>query len=620
MSIVLEQLSKRFGSQTVVDQVSLQVADGELFVLRGASGSGKSTILRLIAGLTPPDGGRVLLRGRDVGDLPPQRRGTGFVFQNYSIFQHMSVGENIEFGLKIRKVPAAERARRREELLELVDLGGMGSRLADQLSGGQQQRVALARALAYEPGVLLLDEPFGALDVKIRTQLRRSLKEIQKRLGVTTIFVTHDQEEAFELADRVGVIARGRLLEVGTAEALYARPRTLYVATFLGAGNVLVGRARGGQAHFGPLCLPIPAQVPHEDDSRVHLLFRPEDVALGGAPPPPGALVLGRGRIVAQSFSGPLRRVRLQLPALGVTRQLAPPLPFGLEAMQIEALLPASTPIADGELWATLRAWHILEQSPPRLLVCDSGKGPTVLLGLARHLVEKLDASATLLGVGDNAEAAAALRQEIVRRQEEEGLVPADVQVRHGHHAGEIAAKQAETPHDFLVLAASDRPGSHPERLGSTVLALLERSDTPLLIVKGERRELRRLLVCTAAGEPGKRDVSFGGRLARRLGAVVTVLLVTRGAGEPAPFETAHLERAAATLRALGVANQVRVRKAASPVEGILAEAREGDHDLVIVGGHGPRSRSFFGRDDITLQVLSGTDRSVLVIPVHESA
>ena len=163
MSIVLDRLTKRFGSQTIVDQVSLEVADGEFFVLLGASGSGKSTILRLIAGLTQPDAGRILLQGRDVTHLPPQQRDTGFVFQNYSIFRHMSVADNIEFGLRIRRVPPAERARRREELLDLVDLAGLGARYADQLSGGQRQRVALARALAYEPNVLLLDEPFGAL-------------------------------------------------------------------------------------------------------------------------------------------------------------------------------------------------------------------------------------------------------------------------------------------------------------------------------------------------------------------------------------------------------------------------------------------------------------------------
>src|SRR3954447_16745574 len=246
MSIRLEQLAKSFDGQRVVKPTSLEVLDGELFVLLGASGSGKSTILRLIAGLSAPDSGRIWLHGRDVTDLQPQERGIGFVFQNYSIFRHMSVAENIEFPLKIRKVAKAEREKRREQLLDLVGLGGLGNRYASQLSGGQQQRVALARALVYEPSVLLLDEPFGALDVKIRGQLRRNLKAIQRRLGVTTILVTHDQEEAFELAGRIGVVERGRLLEVGDPEALYARPRSLAVATFLGGGTILAARAQGG--------------------------------------------------------------------------------------------------------------------------------------------------------------------------------------------------------------------------------------------------------------------------------------------------------------------------------------------------------------------------------------
>src|SRR5215472_5131966 len=285
MSIVLESITKRYAGHLTVDHVSLEVADGEFFVLLGASGSGKSTILRMIAGLTPLEGGRIMLHGEDVTDLPPQDRGAGFVFQNYSIFRHMSVAENIEFGLKVRKAPAAERAAKREELLDLVGLAGMGKRFVDQLSGGQQQRVAVARALAYNPDVLLLDEPFGALDVKIRSQLRRSLREIQQKLKVTTMLVTHDQEEAFELADRIGILERGRLLETGDGESLYSKPRTLFAATFLGAGTVLVGRARSDKAHFGSLSLPIPDEVPHDEGARVQLLFRPEQVSLSSAAP-----------------------------------------------------------------------------------------------------------------------------------------------------------------------------------------------------------------------------------------------------------------------------------------------------------------------------------------------
>lgn len=321
MSISLDRIIKTFGSHLVVDRISLELANGEFFVLLGASGSGKSTVLRLIAGLVSPDSGRIRLHGSDVTELAPQRRGTGFVFQNYSIFRHMSVAENVEFGLRIRKIPKDERTRKREELLDLVGLAGLDRRYANQLSGGQLQRVALARALAYEPGVLLLDEPFGALDSKIRTQLRRSFKEIQQRLRVTTILVTHDQEEAFELADRIGVIEKGRLLETGCPESLYARPKSLFVATFLGAGTVLVGKANAGYAHFGSLSLPIPSETPHEDGARAQVLFRPEQVALTADKPDDGMPVIGRGKILEQTFSGPIRRVRLQLQHIPGTRR-----------------------------------------------------------------------------------------------------------------------------------------------------------------------------------------------------------------------------------------------------------------------------------------------------------
>src|SRR4051812_16750493 len=198
MSISLNDVTKNFGDQEVVKGLSLEINQGELFVLLGSSGSGKSTLLRMIAGLTRLDAGQICLGERDVTNLPTQQRGVGFVFQNYSLFKHMTVSENIAFGLEIRRMPRAQRKQRVQELLDLIDLSEYGNRMPSQLSGGQQQRVALARALAPEPEVLLLDEPFGALDVKIRSQLRQNLREIQQRLGITAILVTHDQDEAFE--------------------------------------------------------------------------------------------------------------------------------------------------------------------------------------------------------------------------------------------------------------------------------------------------------------------------------------------------------------------------------------------------------------------------------------
>ena len=247
MSIVLEHLTKSYGGLSVVRDVSLEIGDGELCVFLGPSGSGKSTILRIVAGLTDSDSGRVLLHGRDVTRVPPQKRGVGFVFQHYALFRHMTIAENVEFALRVRRVAPAERAQRRDELLEMVGLGGYGTRRPDQLSGGQQQRVALARALAHRPEVLLLDEPFGALDARIRAEIRSTVRRIQRELGVTMIFVTHDQEEAFELADRIAVLNHGRLLERGSPRELYLHPSTEFTATFLGTANLVVAeRSRRG--------------------------------------------------------------------------------------------------------------------------------------------------------------------------------------------------------------------------------------------------------------------------------------------------------------------------------------------------------------------------------------
>jgi ABC-type Fe3+/spermidine/putrescine transport system ATPase subunit len=242
MAIVVEQISKQYGNNRVVDRVSLEIADGELVVLLGSSGSGKSTILRMIAGLIIPDEGRVFLFDKDITRLPPQKRGMGFVFQNYSIFPHMTVAENVEFGLKIRKASLSKRRSSSEHLLELVGLEGMGGRYPNQLSGGQQQRVALARALAYEPQVLLLDEPFAAVDAKTRIQLRQSLKAIVKKIGVTTIMVTHDQEEAFDLADRVAIVNKGRIDHYGNPSDVYYNPATQFTADFVGDINFFEGR------------------------------------------------------------------------------------------------------------------------------------------------------------------------------------------------------------------------------------------------------------------------------------------------------------------------------------------------------------------------------------------
>ena len=570
MSIRLEQLAKSFGGQPVVKPTSLEVRDGELFVLLGASGSGKSTVLRMVAGLTAPDSGTIRLHERDVTHLPPQERGIGFVFQNYSIFRHMSVGENIEFPLKIRKVPPAERARRREELLDRVGLGGFGNRYAHQLSGGQQQRVALARALVHEPSVLLLDEPFGALDVKIRSQLRRNLREVQQQLGVTAILVTHDQEEGFELADRIGLMERGELLEVGEPEGLYARPHTLFGATFLGAGTVLVGRAREGAARIGPLALPIPPEVEHEEDERVRVLVRPEQVEISAAPPERGVRLLGQGTIVERNFLGALRRVRVRMPPIAGTRQAAPAV-YGEEGLLIDAVLPAEADMGGPDVWVSLRGWHILAPPQPRLLVCDlPDQGSPAPFPLARTLQAPFNAKVSLLAVAGSADGVEPLRAALTERTVAGNLPDAEAVVRRGDPAAEIAAEQRQSLYDFTLFQFP--AGGHVEVL----MELLESLAAPLLVAQGEPASFRRILICTAVGEPGKADVRVGGWLARRLGAEVTLLHVLPEGAGAAPWVNAHLNAGLATLRALEVPGRSTLRPARTPLRASWPRSRRG--------------------------------------------
>ena len=307
MSITLDQVTKRYQGVPVVNDVSVEIGEGEFFVLLGPSGSGKSTLLRAIAGLTGVSHGRIALHGRDVTYVSARERGVGLVFQNYALFRHMTVADNIEFALRVRRMKRADRLARRQELLRLVSLEGMDERLPAQLSGGQQQRVAVARALAHKPEVLLLDEPFGALDAKIREELRRTIRQVQRELSITTVLVTHDQEEAFALADRIGVMNLGRLLEMGRPEELYTRPTTRFVATFLGAANLLLGHQTRNGIHFGTAGF---------DGTRSHevvAVLRPEEVELAPSRSALGARYLAAGTTEEIVFTGALERLRIRL-------------------------------------------------------------------------------------------------------------------------------------------------------------------------------------------------------------------------------------------------------------------------------------------------------------------
>ncbi len=241
----LENVVKRFGEVTAVSGVSLDINHGEFFTVLGPSGCGKTTLLRIIAGLEHPDEGKIYFDDLDVTELPPYKRGTGMVFQNYALWPHMSVFDNIAYGLRVMKLPGDEVKRRVRKILELVKLVGMENRYPTQLSGGQQQRVALARALVIEPRILLLDEPLSNLDARLRIEMRTEIKRIQKELELTTIYVTHDQEEAMVMSDRLAVMNVGRIMQVGTPSEVYRRPKNLFVATFLGRCNILKGKVIG---------------------------------------------------------------------------------------------------------------------------------------------------------------------------------------------------------------------------------------------------------------------------------------------------------------------------------------------------------------------------------------
>ncbi|MGA0563464.1 ABC transporter ATP-binding protein [Ancylobacter sp. VNQ12] len=272
----LENISKRYGSVRVLDGIDITVADNEFLTILGPSGSGKTTILRIIGGFERLDGGRLMFEGRDLASVPINRRPFNTVFQDYALFHHMNVAENVGYGLKVRGRPRAEIAARVAEVLETVGLGAFGARYPAQLSGGQRQRVALARAIVCEPRLILLDEPLSALDVELRGQMQRFLKSLQRRLGIAFVFITHDQEEAIALSDRIIVVNRGRIEQEGPPEQLYRRPRTPFTAGFLGENNLIAGTLAGADE---ALC--------HVDTAVGRLA-----ATVDGAAPPTGSMVL----------------------------------------------------------------------------------------------------------------------------------------------------------------------------------------------------------------------------------------------------------------------------------------------------------------------------------------
>jgi sulfate transport system ATP-binding protein len=312
MSITVKNVCKRFGNFVALDHVSLEVRTGTLLALLGPSGSGKTTLLRIIAGLEAPDHGLVLAGQEDVTHRSARERNVGFVFQHYALFRHMSVFENVAFALRVRRWPRARVVERVHELFRLIRMEGLEYRLPSQLSGGQRQRVALARALAAEPRVLLLDEPFGALDAKVRQELRQWLRRLHDEIGVTSVFVTHDQEEAFEVADQVVVMNAGRVEQAGTPAEVFDRPANAFVMDFLGNVNVFHGRVQEGRALLGSVEVPVP-EYPHAEPRRVAVYVRPHELEIDCLPGGMGSL---QARVVHVNPAGPVARVHLHAPDL----------------------------------------------------------------------------------------------------------------------------------------------------------------------------------------------------------------------------------------------------------------------------------------------------------------
>jgi ABC-type Fe3+/spermidine/putrescine transport system ATPase subunit len=320
--LLLDRLRKSFGAQTVLQDLSLAVEKGEILALLGPSGSGKTTALRLIAGFETPDGGRIVVAGEDLTPLPPERRRFGMVFQHYALFPHLTVGENVAFGLAGRR--QEEAARRVSDALAQVDLPGFETRRVGEISGGQQQRVALARALAPEPRVLLLDEPLSNLDPTLRERTRRELKRAIQRVGITTVLVTHEQEEAFDLGDRVAVLQDGVLHQVGAPEDLYERPQTRFVATFVGRASVLPGVLEAdGTVRIAALSWTAERSAELQSappGDRVAFVVRPESLTFR----PPTDEQSMAGGVIGRRYAGPVTYFQVALAAGGEVEVLAP--------------------------------------------------------------------------------------------------------------------------------------------------------------------------------------------------------------------------------------------------------------------------------------------------------
>jgi putative spermidine/putrescine transport system ATP-binding protein len=348
----LQSLHRDFGTVKALDGIEIQLGEGEFLSLLGPSGCGKTTALRLVAGFDRPDAGRIVVDGKDITNVSPSKRDMGMVFQAYSLFPNMTARQNVEYGLKIRGQDKAHRRKRVEELLELVGLGHAADRYPHQLSGGMQQRVALARALAIEPRVLLLDEPLSALDAKVRVQLREEIRRIQLELGITTLYVTHDQEEALSVSDHVAVMYGGRIEQMGSPAEMYSAPATPFVAEFIGTMNRLEGTIVDGGVDHGGTKLAVAAAQGRPHGQRVLVLVRPESVEVvqangAGANGDATAANTLVGDIVTQTFLGPVTRLKI----VGVDVDVIADVPTQKAlALPVGTRVAATLPVEDARL------------------------------------------------------------------------------------------------------------------------------------------------------------------------------------------------------------------------------------------------------------------------------
>ncbi|TAJ97859.1 MAG: ATP-binding cassette domain-containing protein [Candidatus Manganitrophaceae bacterium] len=618
MSISLKNISKLYGEQAVVDDVSLEIFPGELFVLLGASGSGKTTVLRMIAGLVSPDRGEILLQERVVNDLTPQERNVGFVFQNYSLFRHMTVAENIGFGLQIRRVDRKAREEKIHHLLELIGLPGFGHRYPSQLSGGQQQRVAVARALAYEPQVLLLDEPFGALDLKTRMQLRQSLKQIHRELGVTTVMVTHDQSDAFELGDRIGIMERGKLLATGEPSDIYKRPKSEYVAQFLGAANFFTGVMQDRHVQIGSAFLPLPegAAAP-EKGERVQVLIRPEQFEIAAGRESLRGTFLGEGEIRDCLFVGGSHRMTVHVP--GVVRSMAggfgDPDPTNLSVLM--GMGQGPYPVGQGEkVVVGATSFHILPYQGLHTLVgIDGSEHGEHALQFAVYLSKKTQGRLTILGVAERfleeTKAREGLAQASQAAQKE--LQEVATAFRRGHPAEEILNETEQNLYDLVILGTRGRHA--PSRfLGSTAARVSVNAPVPTLLTPTPFQDFKKILVCISSERVRKSDIRFVGRIARNTGASVVLFHVSPEGGEKEGFF--YLQQVRQILESLGLRVETKIGEG-EIVGTILKEAYEGSYDLLVLGTRIGNLREAFLTNSVTSQVLSQVDRPVLILHIR---